>query len=97
MVRIQIHETGGPAGSERYWRHVLGVPAFAVRSRHDQAAPAADAEENVGADYHGCLSVYVRRGEPLLQQVEGWVVGASGAGGALPRTRALVRVRPDPS
>lgn len=41
--------------------------------------------ENVGADYHGCVSIYVRNGAELLQRVEGWVVGALlAAGGALP-------------
>lgn len=40
---------------------------------------------NVGSDYHGCMSIYVRQGAQPLQQVEGWVVGALlGAGGAQP-------------
>jgi transposase len=85
VVRIQIHETADLAGAEAHWRHVLGVPELefgkALIKRHK---PLTN-RRNVGETYHGCASIYVRNGAQLLQQVEGWVVGALlGAGGVLP-------------
>ena len=85
VVRIQIHETADLPAAEDHWRHVLGLPDLqfgkAVIKRHK---PLTN-RKNVGETYHGCASIYVRNGAQLLQQVEGWVVGALlGAGGALP-------------
>ena len=84
VVRIQIHETADIPAAEAHWRHVLGLPdlqfARATIKRHK---PLTN-RKNVNASYHGCLSIYVRNGSELLQQVEGWVVGALlGVGAAL--------------
>jgi len=43
--------------------------------------------KNVGDTGHGCLSIYVRQGAHMLQQVEGRFVGALlGAGRQLPES-----------
>lgn len=84
-VRVQIHETADLTAAEVYWRHVLGLPAIEFgRPAIKRHRPLTN-RKNVNEGYHGCLSIYVRNGSELLQQVEGWVVGALlGAGGALP-------------
>lgn len=85
VVRLQIHETADVPAAEQYWRGVLQLPdlvfARATLKRH---VPLTR-RKNVGADYHGCVTIYVRRGAELLEQVEGRMVGALlGAGGELP-------------
>lgn len=85
IVRLQIHETADVAASEEYWRHVLGLPDLVFGKASIKRHRPLTTRHNVGEGYHGCLSIYVRRGTELLQQVEGWVVGTVlGAGAALP-------------
>lgn len=89
VVRIQIHETGDLLDAERHWRHVLGQPDLEFAKASIKRHKPLTTRKNVGASYHGCVSIYVRNGAELLQQVEGWVVGALlGVGSALP-DRAL--------
>ncbi|MCY7366125.1 MAG: hypothetical protein LH469_12555 [Frankiaceae bacterium] len=85
VVRIQIHETGDLLAAEAYWRHVLGLPDLVFGKEAIKRHRPLTNRKNVGSDYHGCVSIYVRRGAELLQEVEGWMVGAlMGAGGTLP-------------
>lgn len=85
VVRIQIHETADVQQAEDYWRHVLGLPEIFFSKATLKRHKPLTRRKNIGSDYHGCLSIYVRQGGQLLQQVEGWLVGALlGAGGALP-------------
>ncbi len=85
VVRIQIHETADLMAAEQHWRHVLGLPDLVFGKASIKRHKPLTTRKNVGADYHGCVSIYVRNGAELLQRVEGWVVGALlGAGGALP-------------
>lgn len=84
-VRIQIHESADLYAAESYWRHVLGVDDLvfgkAILKRHNPLTRRG----NTGSNYHGCASIYVRRGAHLVEQVEGWMVGALlGVGGELP-------------
>jgi hypothetical protein len=85
IVRIQIHERADVGAAEEHWRHVLGLPDLVFAKTTLKRHNPKTVRKNVGADYHGCVSIYVRGGAKLLQQAEGWVVGALlGAGGALP-------------
>ena len=85
VVRIQIHETGDLPAAEAYWREVLGLPHLAYAKATIKRHKPLTNRKNLGSDYYGCVCIYVRRGAELLQQVEGWTVGALlGVGGALP-------------
>ena len=90
VVRIQIHETADVMAAEAHWRHVLGIPDIQfARPTMKRHKPLTN-RKNVNESYHGCLSIYVRNGSELLQQVEGWVVGVLlGVGGALPESSML--------
>jgi transposase-like protein len=90
VVRIQIHETGDLKAAEQYWRHVLGLPELQFGKASIKRHVPRTNRKNVGEGYHGCVSIYVRKGAHLLEQVEGWVVGALlGAGGELPERSML--------
>lgn len=85
VVRIQIHETADLEAAEVYWRHILGLPELAFGKPVIKRHVPLTRRKNTGQSYHGCARLYVRKGVPLLEQVEGWMVGALlGAGGALP-------------
>lgn len=85
VVRIQIHEPADVVVAEAHWRHVLGLPDLEFAKTTLKRHRPVTTRKNVGEGYHGCVSIYVRGGAQLLQQVEGWVVGALlGAGGTLP-------------
>ncbi|MBW3639283.1 MAG: helix-turn-helix domain containing protein [Actinobacteria bacterium] len=85
VVRLQIHETADVKAAEMYWRGILDLPDLSFAPATIKRHKPLTNRKNVGDTYHGCLSVYVRQGAHLLQQVEGWVVGALlGAGGRLP-------------
>lgn len=85
IARIQIHETADVAAAERYWRHILGLPGLEFGNVNLKRHKPLTKRKNLGEGYHGCVSIYVRNGAELLQQIEGWMVGALlGCGGALP-------------
>lgn len=73
--RIAIHESADLAAAERHWSRVVGVPPDrflpATLKRHNPRT----ARKNVGAGYHGCLRVEVRRSTELNTRIEGWVKG----------------------
>ena len=72
------------AAAEAYRRHVLGVDDLVFGKALSKLHKPLTRRRNTGGDYHRCASVYVRRGTELLEQVEGWTVGALlGSGGAL--------------
>lgn len=85
VVRIQIHETADLAAAEEHWRHVLGLPELVFAKETIKRHKPRTVRKNVGDGYHGCVSIYVRNGAELLQQVEGWMIGLLlGVGGTLP-------------
>lgn len=92
VVRIQIHETGDLPAAEAYWRDVLGLPHLVYGKPTTKRHKPLTNRKNLGSDYYGCVCIYVRCGAGLLQQVEGWMVGALlGSGGALPGQPMLWR------
>ena len=48
------------------------APIQPVPPDHPQDSQPADIRKNVGADYHGCLIVKVRRSADLYRRIEGW-------------------------
>jgi hypothetical protein len=69
---VHIHETADVAGAERFWREVTDAePARFLRTTLKRHNPRT-VRKNVGADYHGCLIVSVRRGADLYRRIEGW-------------------------
>jgi hypothetical protein len=85
-VRLQIHESADVARAEEYWRHVLGLSELVFQPVTLKRHKPLTSRKNTGDAYHGCVTIYVQRGVPLLEQVEGWVVGALlGCGGRLPQ------------
>ena len=74
--RVQIHETADVAAAERFWLTVTGAgPAQFHRATLKRHNPRTT-RKNVGADYHGCVTITVQQSADLYRKIEGWVRGA---------------------
>ncbi len=79
VFRVHIHESGDVEAAVRFWAVVVGVPADAVRTTLKRHNPVT-IRKNTADDYHGCLSVYIRRSADLNLRIAGWFEGiAEGA------------------
>lgn len=73
VFRLAIHETADVAAATRWWAERIGVPAAAFRRATIKRHNPRTNRLNRSDDYHGCLSVYVRRGSALYWRIEGLV------------------------
>ena len=74
--RVHIHETADVTAAEQFWQSVVGAePAQFHRTVLKTHKPRT-VRKNVGADYHGCLIIDVRRSADLYRRIEGWVRAA---------------------
>jgi transposase len=81
--RVSIHESADVQASMAHWASVVGVPASQFSSPALKRHNPRTVRKNVGIDYHGCLTVTVRRSTELGRQIAGWFEG-------------IVTVLPDP-
>ncbi|MFI8914273.1 hypothetical protein ACIGW4_22015 [Streptomyces sp. NPDC053513] len=79
---VQVHETADVAAVEAYWADVAGAtPEQFGKTSVKKHNPKTN-RKNVGADYHGCLSVRVLQGADLYRRIEGSWYGIVGAASA---------------
>jgi hypothetical protein len=78
VFRVQIHESGDLPRAVRFWAEVVGVPESDIKMTLKRHNPTT-VRKNVGDDYHGCLSVYVRRSAELNLRITGWIEGLAEA------------------
>ena len=71
--RVNIHETADVMGAEQFWREVTGAEPAQFQQVTLKRHNPRTVRKNVGADYHGCLVVYVRQSADLYRRIEGWV------------------------
>ena len=69
------------AAAERYWADVVGLPVETFLKTTLKKHAVRTNRKNIGADYHGCLSVRVLQGAALYRRIEGmwWAVCATAA------------------
>ncbi|MEU4777660.1 helix-turn-helix domain-containing protein [Micromonospora sp. NPDC023633] len=75
--RVSIHESADEAEAVRWWADVVGVPAAEFQRSSLKRHRPATKRQNIGADYRGCLTVYVPRSSRLYWKVEGIMKGMS--------------------
>lgn len=73
--RVAIHETADLPAALRFWSGVVGVPSSRFKRSTLKRHNPKTVRKNVGADYHGCLRVEVRKSTDLNSQVQGWFAG----------------------
>lgn len=75
--RVHIHESADVAAAEQFWLAVSGAePAQFHRTTLKRHNPQT-IRKNVGADYHGCLIVSVRRAAIFTRESKGGSAGQS--------------------
>lgn len=79
IFRVHIHESANAAEAVAFWSVVVGAPARQFGKSSIKTHNARTVRRNVGADYHGCLLVYVRNSAALNLQIEGWCQGIAAA------------------
>jgi hypothetical protein len=73
--RVSIHESADVEAAVTYGAGVVGVPASQFQSPSLKRHNPRTVRKNVGANYHGCLVVTVRRSTELGRQIAGWFNG----------------------
>jgi hypothetical protein len=68
--------------AQRFWLGVTGADAAQFRRPTLKRHRPTTTRKNVGAGYHGCLRVEVRRSTGLYRQIEGWAAAAMGTADA---------------
>ncbi|MDX6332752.1 MAG: hypothetical protein QOG05_92 [Streptosporangiaceae bacterium] len=71
--RVHIHETADVSAAEEFWREVTGAESAQFQRTTLKRHNPRTVRKNVGADYRGCLIVYVRQSADLYRRIEGWV------------------------
>jgi transcriptional regulator with XRE-family HTH domain len=75
--RVHIHETADVAAAEEFWLEVTGAESAQFQRTTLKRHNPRTVRKNVGADYRGCLIVYVRQSADLYRRIEGWVRAAT--------------------
>jgi len=72
ICRINIHESADVETARKFWLDVTGIPENQFRRPTLKRHNPRTVRKNTGADYHGCLTIYVRQSAELYRQIEGW-------------------------
>ena len=70
--RVHIHETADVAAAERFWLSVTHADHASFAVRRSNVTTRGPSARTWATDYHGCLSIDVRRSADLYRQIEGW-------------------------
>ena len=73
--RVSIHESANVERALEFWSDVVGVPSSEFEKTTIKKHKPKTVRKNIGEDYHGCLTVGVRRSTRLNRQIAGWFQG----------------------
>jgi hypothetical protein len=80
---VHIHENADAAQAQDYWQDVTGLEPRQFRRPSIKRHNPKTVRKNTGANYYGCLVLYVRSSSELYRQIEGWASGAMTGAAAL--------------
>lgn len=83
IFRLHIHQSADATDALAFWSKAVDAPLSQFGNTTVKSHNPKTVRKNVGADYHGCLVVYVRNSAALNLQIEGWFEGLSAAAHAL--------------
>src|SRR5262249_17508139 len=72
VFQIYIHETADLAAAQRFWLETIGIEDAQFNRPLIKRHKPRTVPKNIGADYHGCLRIQVRRSIELYRRIEGW-------------------------
>lgn len=76
ILRVLIHENADAEAAQRFWIDVTGASPSQFRTPTLKRHNPKTVRLNVGASYHGCLRIDVRRSGELYRKIEGWASAA---------------------
>ena len=83
IFRVHIHENADVAAAQQFWLEVTQAQSDQFRRPTLKRHNPRTVRKNIEADYHGCLTIKVRRGTHVYPKIEGWAGAAmSEPGGA---------------
>jgi transcriptional regulator with XRE-family HTH domain len=72
IFRLSIHENADVEAAQQFWLKVTQAQPDQFRRPTLKRHNPKTVRKNIGADYHGCLIIKVRRGTDLYRKIEGW-------------------------
>jgi hypothetical protein len=75
VCNVMIHESADALAAEAWWRAGLELDRVRFLKPTIKRAKPVTVRKNVGADYHGCLRVTVRKSTHLNRVIAGWWLG----------------------
>lgn len=83
QYRLNIHASADVLAHEAWWADALGLPSGSFSRATLKRHRPNTKRRNVNADYHGCLTVSVRRSRRLYDEIDGaWRAIVAGAANA---------------
>lgn len=76
ICRVSIHESADVERAQLFWLQQTGLPEIQFRRPSLKHHNPKTIRKNTGEDYHGCLTISVRRSMELYRQIEGWAGAA---------------------
>lgn len=73
---VHIHETADAGAAQEFWQDVTGLASQHFRRPCIKRHNPKTVRKNTGANYHGCLVIYVRSSADLYRRIEGWASAA---------------------
>jgi hypothetical protein len=74
IFRVYIHENADVEAAQQFWLEVTRAQPDQFRRPTLKRHNPRTVRKNIGADYHGCLTIKVRRGTDLYRKIEGWAL-----------------------
>jgi len=89
--RVQIHESADVPAAMAYWAGCVGVTAEDLQRPTLKRHVPKTRRKNIGAGYHGCLTVNVLRSAELYRRIEGtwWAVRRAARSPSVPDPTSL--------
>jgi hypothetical protein len=70
---VSIHESADVAAAQHFWQELTGAPDDQFRKPMLKRHNPKTVRKNTGENYHGCLTIDVRRSGELYRRIEGWM------------------------
>ena len=72
---IYIHETANIEEAQKYWSNILNLPLSKFQKTRLKKHKIKTNRKNINKDYHGLLTISVKRSTNLNRKITGWVEG----------------------
>lgn len=79
IFRVYVHESADVEAAQRFWLELTGVQPGQFRRPTLKRHNPRTVRKNIGADYHGCLTINVRLGADLYRKIDGWATAVMAA------------------